>query len=49
MMRRLRRMLGRAELTAEEVKILRGVARQALWAAGRAGLTIPPDPDDAGR
>jgi tRNA C32,U32 (ribose-2'-O)-methylase TrmJ len=42
-------MLGRAELTAEEVKILRGVARQVLWAAGHAGLTIPPDPDETDR
>jgi TrmH family RNA methyltransferase len=37
MMRRLRRMLGRAAPTAEEVSILRGIARQTLWAARRAG------------
>jgi len=49
MMRRTRRMLGRAELTTEEAKILRGVARQVLWAAGRAGLPIPPDPDETDR
>jgi len=36
MMRRLRRMLGRVELTATEVRILRGVARQVLWAANQA-------------
>lgn len=35
MMRRLRRMLGRAELTDSEAQILRGIARQTLWAAGR--------------
>jgi TrmH family RNA methyltransferase len=37
MMRRLRRLFGRAALTSEEVTILRGVARQTLWAAGLAG------------
>jgi TrmH family RNA methyltransferase len=37
MMRRVRRMLGRAALTAGEVKILRGVARQTLWIARQAG------------
>jgi TrmH family RNA methyltransferase len=36
MMRRMRRLLGRAAPTAEEVSILRGLARQTLWAAGRA-------------
>jgi TrmH family RNA methyltransferase len=41
MMRRLRRMLGRAMLTSDEVKILRGVARQTLWAARQAGLKPP--------
>lgn len=35
MMRRFRRLLGRAAMTPEEVQILRGVARQMLWAAGR--------------
>ena len=45
LMRRLRRALGRAGLTAEEVRLLRGVARQTLWAAARAGLVLPePDP-----
>jgi TrmH family RNA methyltransferase len=42
-MRRFRRMLGRKELTAEEVKLLRGVARQTLWAAEQAGLDIPEE------
>lgn len=41
MMRRLRRMLGRAALTSGDAKILRGVARQTLWAAERAGLREP--------
>lgn len=35
MMRRFRRLFGRAALTAAEVRILRGVAQQALWVAGR--------------
>jgi len=38
LMRRIRRALGRAGLTAEEVRMLRGIARQTLWVAGRAGL-----------
>jgi len=45
MMRRLRRFFGRAELTAGEVAIFRGIARQILWAAGQAELTereMPP-------
>jgi tRNA C32,U32 (ribose-2'-O)-methylase TrmJ len=37
-MRRLRRLFGRARMRPEEVKLLRGIARQTLWAAGRAGL-----------
>ncbi len=57
MMRRLRRMLGRAELTDAEVQILRGIARQTLWAAGRTGQAEPAravedsqiPTDDAGR
>jgi TrmH family RNA methyltransferase len=36
MMRRLRRLFGRAGLSTEEVSIVRGIARQTLWAAGRA-------------
>ena len=37
-MRRLRRMLGRAGLDDDEVQILLGVARQIDWAASQAGL-----------
>lgn len=36
MMRRLRRLFGRATPTADEVTILRGVARQMLWSAEHA-------------
>lgn len=43
-MRRVRRALGRAGLTEQEVALLRGVARQTLWAADRAGLEAPDDP-----
>ena len=42
-MRHFRRMFGRKELTAEEIKLLRGLARQTLWAAGQAGLEIPEE------
>jgi len=35
-MRRLRRILGRALLTAGDVRVLRGIARQMLWLAGRS-------------
>ena len=38
LMRRIRRLIGRADPTSVEVALLRGIARQALWAAGRAGL-----------
>jgi TrmH family RNA methyltransferase len=31
MMRRLRRILGRAQLTAGDVNVVRGIARQVLW------------------
>jgi TrmH family RNA methyltransferase len=41
MMRRIRRILGRAGLTSGDAKVLRGIARQVLWAAGRAGLREP--------
>ena len=37
-MRRIRRVLGRSVLTSLEVRIFRGIARQTLWAAARAGL-----------
>jgi tRNA C32,U32 (ribose-2'-O)-methylase TrmJ len=43
MMRRIRRMLGRALLSSNEVKILRGIARQTLWAARQAGLEPPAE------
>ncbi len=41
MMRRIRRILGRAGLTAGDTRIVRGIARQVLWAASRAGLREP--------
>jgi TrmH family RNA methyltransferase len=37
-MRRFRRLFGRAGMTDEEVALLRGLARQTLWVAGQAGL-----------
>lgn len=46
LMRRIRRMLGRAELTAAEARILRGIAGRILWLCGRAGL---PGPGEAER
>jgi TrmH family RNA methyltransferase len=45
MMRRLRRMFGRTGITSDEVKLVRGVARQTLWAARRAGLSLAPGPE----
>jgi len=42
LMRRLRRLLGRAALTSDEVKIFRGIARQSLWIAQQAGKSVPP-------
>jgi tRNA/rRNA methyltransferase len=44
-MRKLRRLLGRAAITPDEVKLLRGVARQTLWAARRAGLPLAEGPE----
>jgi tRNA/rRNA methyltransferase len=44
LMRRLRRALGRAALTAEEVRLVRGVARQMQWIADRAG-SVPAERD----
>jgi tRNA/rRNA methyltransferase len=44
MMRRIRRMLGRANLTPGEVQLLRGMARQALWLADKEGAACPADP-----
>ncbi len=40
MMRRIRRILGRASLTPGDVRVLRGIARQTLWVARRAGIEI---------
>ena len=37
-MRRLRRLYGRAGVTEEEIATLRGMARQIQWAADKAGL-----------
>jgi len=52
LMRRFRRLIGRAAPTSTETRMLRGIARQVLWAAGRAGLPTsgPPEPsgDDDG-
>ncbi len=45
-MRRFRRMFGRAELTTDEVRMVRGVARQVLWVAGKADLARDPRVDD---
>ena len=42
-LRRFRRLIGRAQATPLEVKMLRGLARQVLWAAGEAGLTAGDD------
>lgn len=41
MMRRLRRILGRAELTLGDVHVVRGIARQILWLARQAKLELP--------
>lgn len=49
MMRRFRRLLGRADMTPEEVRMLRGVARQTLWLAREAGLVGPEEHDDETR
>ena len=47
-MRRLRRAFGRASLTHDEVRMLRGVARQTLWVARQAGLSAPAESGDDG-
>jgi len=44
MMRRLRRILSRAELTGGDVDVVRGIARQILWLARQARLTPPKRP-----
>jgi TrmH family RNA methyltransferase len=41
MMRRLRRILGRAELSAGDVQVVRGIARQIQWLAREAKLDLP--------
>lgn len=41
MMRRLRRILGRAELSAGDVQVVRGIARQILWLSRQAKLDPP--------
>lgn len=41
MMRRLRRVLSRAELTTGDVDVVRGIARQILWLAKQARLDSP--------
>jgi TrmH family RNA methyltransferase len=40
MMRRLRRILSRAELSAGDVDVVRGIARQILWLAKQARLDL---------
>lgn len=46
-LRKLRRLVGRAVLTDDEVRILRGVCRQIQWAARRRPGRYPPDPTDS--
>jgi len=48
MMRKFRRLFGRAAVTDEEVQLLRGVARQILWASRRAGLEVADGPEARG-
>jgi len=46
-LRQLRRLFGRAGVTATEVKILRGICRQMEWAAGaRPGRFSRGEPED---
>jgi TrmH family RNA methyltransferase len=45
MMRRTRRVLGRADLTLGDVQVVRGIARQVLWLARAAGLPVPEEED----
>ena len=46
-LRQLRRLFGRAGITANEVKILRGICRQIEWAAGaRPGRFAGGEPED---
>ena len=48
-MRRLRRLIARATPTETEVRVLRGIARQVLWAADQAGLPRQGGAEDDGR
>ncbi len=43
MMRRIRRILGRADLSPGDVQVIRGIARQVLWLARAAGLAVPAE------
>ncbi|MBM3982232.1 MAG: RNA methyltransferase [Planctomycetes bacterium] len=46
LMHGLRHLIGRAQPTQQEVKILHGLARQVLWAAGQMkGKDAPPVPE----
>lgn len=54
LMRRIRRMLGRALLTPGDVDVVRGIARRVLWLAGKsgadeAGAAIDGEPDASRR
>ena len=44
MMRRLRRILSRAELTSGDVDVVRGISRQILWLARQARLDLTKRP-----
>ena len=46
LLRDLRTMIHRAELDPREVRILRGILRQARWARARTHGTGPSEPDD---
>ena len=46
LLRDLRAMINRAELDPREVRILRGILRQARWARERAHGDGPPEPND---
>jgi tRNA/rRNA methyltransferase len=47
LMHGLRHLIGRARPTHQEVKILHGLARQLLWAAGQMKRPEPPEGGDA--
>jgi len=48
MMRRIRRILGRAALTPGDVKVFRGIARQILWLAEHPSRGTGPRPRQEG-